>query len=66
MDTDPRYPGGIRSAGPSSADPEPDAPDADSDWPDGVDDPPEPDPTWKHPDDGKDLSDRDQERPLKP
>ena len=23
-------------------------------------------PDWKHPDDGKELSDRDQERPLKP
>ena len=22
--------------------------------------------TWKHPDDGKSLSDRDEERPLKP
>ncbi|SEM53145.1 hypothetical protein SAMN04487857_102472 [Pseudomonas sp. ok272] len=22
--------------------------------------------TWKHPDDGKELSERDQERPLKP
>lgn len=25
-----------------------------------------PDPTWKHPDDGKSLSDLDQEWPLKP
>ena len=23
-------------------------------------------PDWKHPDDGKELSDRDQDRPLKP
>jgi len=26
----------------------------------------EPPQTWKHPDDGKSLSDRDEERPLKP
>ncbi|WP_166569480.1 hypothetical protein [Pseudomonas sp. R5(2019)] len=31
-----------------------------------ADDEQEPPQTWKHPDDGKSLSDQDEERPLKP
>jgi hypothetical protein len=62
MDTDRRFPGGIRANDPSKPEPEPDAEDDEAD----VDDPVDPDPTWKHPDDGKSLSDLDEEFPLKP
>ncbi len=65
MDTYPRYPGGTHSAGPRTPDPDTETPDTE-DWPDDVDDPVEPDPTWKHPDDGKELPERDREFPLKP
>ncbi|MCY1396672.1 hypothetical protein D3C76_167930 [compost metagenome] len=62
MVSDSRYPAGIHAAAQTPAEPEK----TEEDWPDDVDDPPEPDPTWKHPDDGKSLSDLDEERPLRP
>ncbi|UVJ41996.1 hypothetical protein NVV94_15000 [Pseudomonas sp. LS1212] len=62
MDTDPRYECSVRSAGPSTPDPEPPEDDPDS----IEEEPEEPPQTWKHPDDGKSLSDLDEERPLKP
>lgn len=63
MVADSRYPDSILAAPQSPTEPKPE--EAEEDWPEDVDDPLEPDPTWKH-DDGRELSDRDQERPLKP
>jgi hypothetical protein len=56
----PKFPGSAQSPDPSRPAPVADEPDEASE----NENPPPQD--WKHPDDGKSLSDRDEERPLKP
>lgn len=60
MGTDPKNQGGAQSPDPSSPVPDPDVEES----PTKGENPPPQD--WKHPDDGKSLSELDEEFPLKP